>query len=190
MLLGTLKYIASDLNSFLKRKYDSQEERVVLGNIVDQNNSVPESNQNKIILTLLSLEHETNIKKAINYIAQGPGYVKTTPPLAFNLDIMFSGLFSQYEESLKFLSDTIQFFQAKPFFNHENSPGLGDKISQFSLEIIKLSSSETYNLWASLGTKYVPSVPFKLRLIFYQSEEVEQLISSINSVSGEALPQL
>lgn len=188
MLQEVLSYIANDLNRFLKRKYDSHEDRVVLGNIVDQNNAVPEANQNKIILTLISLEHETNIKRAINYQQVSNGYVKTKPTLAFNLDIMFSGLFRQYEESLKFLSDTIQFFQAKPLFNHENSPGLADNLSQFSLEVIKLSSSETYNLWASLGTKYVPSIPFKLRLIYYQSEEIGQLVSSLNAMGMEVLP--
>lgn len=190
MLHNTLSYIASDLNKFLKRKYESPEDRVILGNIVDQNNSVPEANQNKIILTLISLEHETHVRQAINYIPDGNKYKKTRTPLAFNLDIMFSGFFQQYEESLKFLSDTIQFFQAKPVFNHENSPGLAEEISHLNLEVIKLSSTETYNLWASLGTKYVPSIPFKLRLIQFQSDEVQEIVSSIYSQEWEVLPAL
>lgn len=182
MLLDSLDYIASDLNRFLKQKYESPEDRVILGNIVDQNNSVPEVNQNKIILTLISLEHETHVRRAINYIPEQGSYVKTKPPLAFNLDIMFSGFFQEYRESLKFLSDTIQFFQEKPAFNHENSPGLTQDISHLNLEVIKMSSSETYNLWASLGTKYVPSIPFKLRLIHYQSDKVAQIVESIQSI--------
>ena len=185
MLLESLKYIANDLDQFLKRKYDSQESRVVLCTIVDQDNSVPEGNRNKIILTLISLEQETHRQRAVNFIDSQQGLVRTQPPLAFNLDIMFSALFNQYDEALKFLSDAISFFQAKPVFNKENSPGLDPIFELLTLEVIKLNSSDTYNLWASLGTKYVPSIPFKLRLLTYQSNQVEEIVSGMQGMGVE-----
>ena len=185
MLLESLKYIANDLDRFLKMRYDSQESRVVLGNIVDQDNSVPEGNRNKIILTLISLEQESHRQRAVNYIDTQEGKVRTQPALSFNLDIMFSALFNQYEEALKFLSDTIYFFQAKPVFNKENSPGLSPLFELLTLEVTKLTSSETYNLWASLGTKYIPSIPFKLRLLTYQSDAVEEIVSGMQGMGVE-----
>ena len=98
---------------------------------------------------------------------------------------MFSALFNQYDESLKFLSDAISFFQAKPVFNKENSPGLDPIFELLTLEVIKLNSSDTYNLWASLGTKYVPSIPFKLRLLTYQSNQVEEIVSGMQGMGVE-----
>jgi len=189
MLLDTLKYIATDLNDFLKRKFDLDEDSVILGNIVDQNGAIPESNRNKVILTLISLEPESVIKHS-NYQTVGGQALKLSPPLAFNLNIMFSGLFDQYEESLKFLSQTLWFLQAKSNYNAENSPGLHKDIRAFSLEVIKLSSSETYNLWASLGTKYVPSVPFKLRLVAFQSDQIGEILTATQQMGMEALPEV
>ena len=188
MLKEALRYIAKDLDQFLMRNYHSQENRVILGNILEQDGSTPEENRNKILLTLISLEHETHMTSTRFGKASGNGYAKSNPPLMFNLDIMFSAFFNQYDESLKFLSDTIYFFQAKPLFTHDNSPGLDPKIDQMSLEVIRMTSAETHNLWTSLGAKYVPSIPFKLRLLSFQSDQVIQIVSSMQAHGSISKP--
>lgn len=101
---------------------------------------------------------------------------------------MFSSLFNQYEEGLKFLSDTIYFFQARSLFNAQNSPRLDERIFQLSLEVMKLNYSETYNLWASLGAKYIPSIPFKMRMLTFQGDELTKKTTKIISQGVEALP--
>lgn len=189
MINESLKYVASDLDAYLKRKYDSSESRVKLGSILNQDGSVPEDNRNKIILSLISLEHESAVQTTLNGSHSGGRFNQVNPPVKFNLNIIFSALFNQYEEGLKFLSDTIFFFQAKSVFNPQNSPGLNASISQMTLEVIKLNYSETYNLWASIGAKYIPSIPLKMRLLTFQSNDLFEAIPEISNPVSEAVPQ-
>lgn len=181
MISESLKYIAEDLNTYLKRKRNSSESWVQLGNITDQNGAVPEENNNKVILSLINLEHESYSNNAVNGTYSG-GHINTVnPPLSFNMNIMFSALFNRYEESLKFISDTIYFFQSKAFFNAQNSPGLDERISQLAMEVIKLNYTETFNLWTSLGAKYMPSVPFKVRMLTFQSDHLVESTALVSS---------
>ncbi|MEP1032642.1 Pvc16 family protein [Ekhidna sp.] len=188
MIHESLKYIATDLDSHLKKKYNSSESKVRLANILDQDGSIPEANKNKVILSLLSLEHEAVTQNAISGLNSNSSFFRANPPLSFNVNIMFSSLFNQYEEGLKFLSDTIYFFQARSLFTAQNSPKLDKRIFQLSLEVIKLNYSETYNLWASLGAKYIPSIPFKMRMLTFQNDEITQKSVRIKDQGVEALP--
>lgn len=188
MILESLKYIATDLDSHLKKKYASSESKVKLANILDQDGSIPEANQNKVLLSLLSLEHESVTQNAVAGLNSSSSFYRVNPPLSFNVNIMFSSLFNQYEEGLKFLSDTIYFFQARSLFNAQNSPHLDERIFQLSLEVMKLNFSETYNLWASLGAKYIPSIPFKMRMLTFQNDELTKKTTKIFNQGVEALP--
>lgn len=188
MINEVLKYITSQLDDFLKRKYNSHENRVQLGTILDQSGAIPEENKNKMIVSLVNLEHETNTQSMKNGMTVGNKFYQSQPPLSFNLNVLFAGLFNQYEESLKFLSDTIYYFQAKPLFNAQNSPDLDERVFQITLEVLKLNSNETYNLWSSMGAKYVPSIVFKIRILTFQANEIEEIVSLINSQSVGALP--
>jgi hypothetical protein len=189
MINEALKYISTQLDDFLKRKYASQENRVQLGTILDQTGAIPEENKNKMIVSLVNLEHETVTNTMKNGTTVRGRFNQSQPPLSFNLNVLFAGLFNQYEESLKFLSDTIYFFQAKPLFNAQNSPDLDPKIAQLTLEVLRLNSNETYNLWSSMGAKYVPSIVFKIRILTFQADQVEEIVSLINSQGVEALPE-
>ncbi|MEQ9405953.1 MAG: DUF4255 domain-containing protein [Cyclobacteriaceae bacterium] len=188
MVFESLKYIANDLDEHLKRKYGTAESKVKLTNILDQDGSIPETNRNKVILSLLSMEHESTVQNSQNAVNTGTHYFQVNPPLNFNVNIMFSCLFNQYEEGLKFLSDTIYFFQGRSLFNAQNSPGLDERIFQLTLEVIKLNYHETYNLWASLGAKYIPSIPFKLRMLTFQADELIDQVASISEQSLEVMP--
>ena len=190
MINEALSYIAQDLDTFLKRKYNSQESRVHLGSIMDIDGSVPEESRNKIIMTLINIEQETTVSTTHYSYKQGNTFHKTRAPLRFNLDLVFSGLFNQYNESLKFISDTILFFQAKPFFNAQNSPGLPEEVNQLSLEVLKYNLNEMHSLWTSLGVKYIPSVPFKLRLMTFQSEQIIEHVAAMQTQGVEVLPQI
>lgn len=190
MLHEALGYIANDLNGFLKRKYSLQEDKVVLGSILDEAGSVPEGNMNKIILSMINLEYETNMAHSINGVRKGGVWSQSNPPLNFNVDMMFSGLFNQYPESLKFISDTIYFFQAKPVFNPQNSPGLDERIDSLKLEVLDMDYNEMHNLWTSLAAKYIPSIGFKMRLLSFQADQVQDIYSLINTTGQETVPGL
>lgn len=174
MIYEALHYVVRDLNAYLKRKFMLPEDKAILGTILDEKGTVPEGNKEKVLITLVNLEQETNFQYT-NYqkTTAGADYSLNTP-FNFNMDVLVTGLFSDYAESLKFLSEAIYFFQAKNVFNHQNSPGLDDRIQQLTFEVIKLSYHEAHSLWTALGAKYMPSVLLKVRMLSFQSDEIQQ----------------
>lgn len=160
----------------------------VLGTVLDETGAVPEKNQNKIIVSLVNLEHETNHAYAVNQQFSKTGNLTQNLPFNFNLDILLLSLFSNYDEALKFLSESILFFQSKQVFTHQNSPGLDPAIEKLSLEIIKLSYHEMHSLWTALGAKYMPSVLFKVRMLSFQGDNINSIVPTIGNVDPDVHP--
>lgn len=172
------------------RKFQLMENKAILGTILNESGSVPEGNRDKVLVTLVNLEQETNYQYINFQKAGGKNNYQLNYPFNFNMDILITALFSDYNESLKFLSEAIYFFQAKNLFNHENSPGLDSRIKQLSFEVIKLSYHEAHSLWTALGAKYMPSVLFKVRMLSFQSDEIQELKTTIENVDPSVNPHL
>lgn len=187
MLYKALHVIVAELNTHLKKKFQISENRAVLGTILNEEGSVPEENKNRIICTLVNLEQDTNIPFNPIYRKQGDKLFQEKVPLNFNLDVLFTALFTNYDEALKFLSATIYFFQGKSFFDHENSKGLPPQIPQLSMEVIKLTYHEAHSLWTAIGAKYMPSVLFKIRMLSYQ-EGISEEIPMISDIEDNVRP--
>lgn len=189
MLYKALNVIVSELNTHLREKFRISENRAVLGTILNEEGAVPEENKNRVVCTLVNLEQDTNIPfNPIYRQIEGKTVMEQTP-FNFNMDVLFTGLFTNYDEALKFLSATLYFFQGKNLFDHSNSSGLPPQIPQLSMEVVKLTYHEAHSLWTAIGAKYMPSVLFKIRMLSYQEglsgempliREVEDNVRPIN----------
>jgi hypothetical protein len=157
---------------------------------LDETGAVPEENHNKIIVSLVNLDHETNQQYAQYQQLEGGKINSPNLPYNFNLDVLVTALFSNYGEALKFLSETIYFFQAKHHFTPENSPGLDPRIQKLSFEIIKLNYHETHSLWAALGAKYQPSIMFKVSMLSFQSNELNVVDPLISGLDTDSTPKI
>ncbi len=188
MIYEALNVVAQELNTFLKMHFQLQDNPAVLGTILDETGAVPENNQNKIILSLVNLEHDTNYQYNPQYVKQGNRNYPINLPYNFNLDVLITALFTNYSEALKFLSQAIYFFQSKNVFNAQNTPGLDPQIQQLSFEVVKLSYHETHSLWTAMGAKYMPSVLFKVRMLSFQSDQIQAEVSDISSLSQDTKP--
>ena len=180
MIYTVLHYIVHQLNENLKLQFSEQVTTAILSNLLDENGSVPLENQNKIILSLVNLEVEKNIQ-----YDRSPIYKKDflkNQPYSFNLDVLVSSLYNDYGEALKFLSETINFFQAKPLFTRENSPGLDSQIQKVSVEFVNLKHNEMHNIWSAMGVKYLPSFLLKIRLISFRQETIPVISISTQEV--------
>ena len=172
MIYNCLHLVSVQLNLFLMKAFRQKEQKAILGTIVNEEGEVPEENRNKVVLSLVNMEWENTRSRAISYVPRGKRELqKLNEPYNFNLDILVTSLFTDYAESLKFLSETVYFFQAHNLFDHENTPGLSPKVDQLTFELVRLNYFETHNLWQSLGAKYMPSVLFKMRMLSFQDSE-------------------
>jgi hypothetical protein len=91
-----------------------------------------------------------------------------------------------YVEGLKQLSYVISFFQTRNVFTHDNSPTLASldpNIQRLTVELYSYSFEQLYNFWTVVGTKYLPSVLYKVKTLFFQSAEVDAVLPGIEGAS-------
>lgn len=84
---------------------------------------------------------------------------------------MFMANFSakNYSDGLAAISYVISFFQQNPWFNQASAPDLGPEINKISMEMANLDPVDINYVMGMLGTKYLPSVFYKLRLLPFAS---------------------
>jgi hypothetical protein len=175
MIYQALNCVTRELNEFLASRFSLHgKSGAALNTILNQDGTIPEHNLNKIILSLINMEHETNVRyNPVHKLNEDKSMasIMDNPPYNFNLDVLITAVFesTNYDEGLKFLSESISFFQRKNSFTPDNTPGMEKGLLELNFELIKLSYHQEHSLWGALGAKYMPSVLFKIRLLSFQS---------------------
>lgn len=125
-----------------------------------------EEQPNKLVVCLLNVERETS-GGITAPVQKGPdGYIRMQPPLLLNLNVILAAVYDErlYAESLSVLSDTLRFIQSTPKFQVENS--------DYTIEIVTLSTQDMNNVWTLMGGQYYPSVVCKIRGLTIDSENI------------------
>jgi hypothetical protein len=188
MINKILSSVAGDLNQYLRARFNFSEDPVVMGNLIGLDGSVSVEGENKIVMTLINIEQETNIPRAFTEIPiSHTSRFSGTPPVFVNLFILIWAFFqnSNYNESLKMLSSVISYFQKKPTFTPHNTSGLNDNIEKITFEILNLSVNELSNLWGQLGGKYLPSIIYKLRMITFDSDYPVEIVEGVTMADNK-----
>lgn len=182
MIYNALNYVVQQLDHFLKDRFAVQDSKAILGSILNEAGVVPAGNQNKMILTLVNIEHDTTSQYEARPSSIRNVGVTDNLPYNFILDVLMTAVFPNYDEALKYLSETIYFFQVKQIFTHQNAPGLDPGIEKLTFEIIKMDYDEMQNLWTGLGVNYRPSVLFKVGMYSFQSGKIDQINPEISRI--------
>lgn len=177
MIDSAINHIATSVNQQLKRTFGLNEDVVVVSNILEQDGTVATHVNNKIVVSLVNIEKDS--LPIVQQKAAGAAVVRsivTSPPIHFNLYLMFASYFSgnNYQEGLKFISNTISYFQSQNVFDQHNSPGLDRGIDKLVLDIENLDITDLSNLWGILSGKYLPSVLYKVRMVTFDASAVKQ----------------
>ncbi len=184
MIHSSLKFITEQLNGYLQLKTDEFDaDRIFLTSVATEGNGVviPESS---LGLSLINIEEERVFKDQKTTVTNKDGVVQhLNPEIRLNLYILISANFQNsssensddYVEGLKQLSYVISFFQAKNVFTPDNSPSMvsfDPGLRKLIFELYSYSFEQMYNFWTVVGTKYLPSVLYKIRLIKFQEEAI------------------
>ena len=182
MIDSAINHIANELNQHLMRIFDLSENAVSISNVIEQDGTVATHVNNKIVVSLVNIEKDTIPfrQQAVANIGTNRNVV-TPQPIYFNIYIMFASYFSgsNYQEGLKFISNTISYFQSQPVFDHSNSPGLSNDIEKLILDVENLNINDLSNLWGVLSGKYLPSILYKVRMVTYDSGVVVKQTHSL-----------
>jgi hypothetical protein len=186
MLDKALQFTSSILNQYLRNNYGLSDDVVTINNVITPSGDIPEENKNKIVISLLNIEQETN-KQFYGRMQPLPSgnYADINPSDRYNLDVLFSANFQNYSETLKFLNGTLQFFQANNSIDRVRYSSMPKGINRLDYDVEKLTYHQMHSLWSAMGAKYQPSVIYKLRLIHIQNGEALSIVTSVNEASNK-----
>ena len=181
MIEKTLNFIASELNGFLGNRFPSKEEHAVVASLSNTDGSSAARIESRLVISLVNIERETAAPSFGPAARAQGGYANYQPPLHLNLYVLVSASFSSnYDQALKFLGVALGFFQAKPNFDARSGPAFPRELDRLSLELVSLSIQELNNLWAILGTKYLPSALYKVRMLTLQENWMSAAIPAVD----------
>lgn len=167
-LRNALEIICRLANDYLENMDHRHEPWVTLISMVDHTGGINERIRNKIVMAVHNITQETIISSYQR--AQGdPAAAVVSPPLYLDVHLVFTAYFTDvhYAEGLAQLSRLIGFFQSNPWFSRDRVPDLDPSFDKLSLAFESLSPAELRDVMGMLGTKYLPSVFYKLRMIPY-----------------------
>lgn len=176
MIDQILTFLNTHLDSYLRLKLDPSNSNsfIQVANIAwndnDTSGSTGTNNPANAFITLVNIEEDRISKSPENYIRQGSETIYKNPKIYLNLYVLFAVNLSSYTESLKRLSFIIQFFQYQNVFTPLSSPDLPVGVEKLIMDLNTLSFQDMNNLWGILGSKYLPSVMYKMRMISISEE--------------------
>jgi hypothetical protein len=178
MLRTALEFIESELNTFMiardRDSYTSPIKPVLLTGLVKRDGS-PQMEDRHIYISLTHLEEDRLENKRPVYV-QNPAnqkYQVLQPPVRLNAYVLFSAVKNDYPTALRDLSLVTLFFQRNTVFKSADYPNFNSNsrqktwqhVEEISFQIYSLNYEQQSYLWSSLGSKYTPSLLFKMRVL-------------------------
>ena len=184
MINEALQFTCDMLDQFLKNRFGLNESIVLLNNLIESNGSIPQANQNKVVISLINIEKET-LKAFYQRSTRLPdgNYSDVKPSERYNLILLISANFDNYNETLRFLNDVIVFFQANVVLDAAVSSNIPPGINKLEFEVEKISYHQMHSLWTAMGAKYQPSIIYKMRLLTIQGDQPEGFTASVASTA-------
>ena len=184
MIHNFLPIVGEELNDYFKSKFDINEDRVIVSNLINQDGSIAVEGNNKVVFHLVNIEEETTLKASSGTSSYAGGFGSSGGNINLNLTVMFSAFFTgkNYVEALKFLSSVIYFFQSKPVFTQSNTPGLTPNIEKVVFDIISLEPRDLNSIFSMMGAKYMPSVIYRVRMLTFSSDNIDDVIPAISGI--------
>lgn len=182
MIYSSLHHISILLNEYLSSYYDSMETQAEVGAIRSFSTiEIP----NKIILSLINMERETGITHSGSFQSVGGDKLaQGTSSWYFNLTFLMAAVFDEkrYTESIEKLSTSISFLQ-------QNSTIWINNNYKVSIDPITLNLQELSNIWGIMGSHHYPAFFGKIRLITFDSKQIDHTVSRILQTFENISPQ-
>lgn len=185
MIHNVLPVIVSELNEYLKSRYNTAEDRVVLSNIMNLDGTVAVQEMNRMVCSLINIREDRTLKATKGIRGGDGGFYQGGGDLQVSLDIGFFSVFKNalYVDAMKYLSGTLYFFQEKSVFTNANTPGLSNNVDRLSFELKSLDTSELQSIVSLMGLRHLPFVVYNVRLLNFSSENIEDTVPSLSGIT-------
>lgn len=186
MIHNVLLGLTKDLNVFLQHRMGTQENVVILSELMNLDGTVAVNTENCVVCSLLNIEQDrTGVNSSF-----GSDNVVQNRPLNLNLYIIFSAFYApaNYLEATKALSFILLFFQGKQTFTPANTPHLDANITRLVVDLVNIDLKDLSNFWTALGAKHLPSVFYKVRMLSLSADVILDEISDIRTLDTNVRP--
>jgi len=181
MIYEALYILTEELNSYLE-SVDLNKD-VILDNIafLDNEQDATQPMSDKVVLTLLNLNEEATLRNFPNNRVENNRQAYRNNKISLNLYILFSSNKNGYDQSLRYLSRVLEFFQGKNIFTQSNTNfshsdptlmALGD--FRYTLELYTPTFENLNYIWGTLGGRQLPSALYKMSLVVIDRENTLQ----------------
>lgn len=189
MISKTLTFVSDFLNHEIKMSFGIDEDRVVISSLINPDGTITENIENKIVISVINLEHETTVNSSGNYVNGGNNnFGKVSPPVYLNIYLLISANYDSgnYIEALKMLSTVIGVFQANTYFTQQKNPTMPSPLEKLTFEIFNLPINELSHIWSGIGAKYVPSIVYKVRMISIREDLITKEVPGLSGVQNNS----
>jgi hypothetical protein len=181
MINEALTYTVTKLNTFLGAIADA----AVLGNIAFAQDGSTDgaAMMSKVVLSLINVEQDRMSQDPLPYRYQGSSVFIQQPAVHLNLYLLFSANYESYPDALTALDKVVEFFQYTRYFGIDNAPDLPAGLDRLIFDMFSVDLDLVHHLWSMLGSKYIPSVVYKMRMISIQHAERDAPAPMITKIS-------
>lgn len=152
------------IKTFLQDKFDSIENNectVELGAIEKEGQI-----EKNLLITLVRIEEETSVKKQqaqLRKTDEGNTFY-ANPDMCLNLYILISS-HASYNLALQQINNTVYFLNSI----YRDDDSISEDIKKLSIELQSPTAEQWNSLWQTLGSKVVPAVLYKARMVSINS---------------------
>ncbi len=170
MIDTALKFLTDELNTYLLTQTGSDVVKIEMSKLVDDTGKYA-FEEGKIAATIINIEEDCIFKSQLpDQIYLNGQHVVLEPELKLNLHIMFATNLKKYDQALKYISHILTYFQTHRFFTPDVYPALDPLIGKLVPELQSLNYEQLNQVWAFVGSKQLPAVIYKVRLVSLQSK--------------------
>jgi hypothetical protein len=182
MISKALEFLTEFLNNELKQAYTLTEDLVMPSSLINADGSIPHNIENKIVISVLNVEHET----ALRFGGENPArdtdkFGKQAPALLLNVYILIAANFTsnKYLEAFKMLSGVISTLREHAFADSQIHPELSPQISTLTFEPYNMPLTELSHIWNGIGAHQVPSIIYKMRIHAISEKMIKEEVPEI-----------
>ena len=186
MIDVALAIIVNRLNQQLASPETAPEDAAVLMDFADSSGPAPDA-QDKIVVLASNITEDTVTRGLPRPVSDAN--LRKRDPVNLIIQIVVAANFapSRYSRGLQALSRAVEFFQANPVFDRNNSPDMAGKgIERLSIDMESLSVDAVSQLWGVLGGRYLPSVVYRIRTVAIDSGAVIDDQSAIRGIASDS----
>lgn len=194
MIDHVLRHLIAELNDYLyvisppAAATPDARKRVVGASLYGPDDKLNDATKDKIVASVVNVQEERVYHSVNTFKRRADGTSELLrPEIKVNLFVLLVANLGDYPESMKALSRVIAFFQHRNRFEYRSIAELSNEEGHFTVELFSMTFEQQNHLWGSLGSKYMPSVMFKVGIVDIRDEQVLAEVPPVQEITvGDA----